>query len=82
MLDCFGTITAFLLPALLGGIGSAITQALGARSLGAYPANLDNGRNNFEAGGYQMAGVGLSIALGLGGGLVLGFFNMFFNAKR
>ena len=60
------------IPSIATGILSAIIQTSGASSINSYKSNVNSSITNFQAGGIQMAGLGISIGLGIGGGILLG----------
>ena len=81
VLDSIGILTAYLIPGLLAGIISAIVRAVGSQKNGSYQANINKNIDNYQEGLYQLAGVGLTLALGVGTSLILAFFYIFFNYR-
>jgi hypothetical protein len=64
-------LTRFLIPGIFSGILSAILVAINQGSNGPYKSPF--WRDPSSQGGMQMAGVGLSIATGIVGGLFVAF---------
>lgn len=65
-------IDRFVIPGIMSGSLAAILHAIAQGNNGTYTMNRFEGRSNIGQGGYQMAGVGLSIAIGIFAGILLG----------
>lgn len=80
VVDSLGSIFIFLVPSFAGAIYSAIlftTSAHGPLNDGQY-VQVDTGRSRWAHGGYQMAGLGITIAISALSGLLIGIFMKLF----
>lgn len=62
----------FILPGIFCGILSAILYAINQGSHGNYTLMFAPNYSNIGQGGMQLAGIGLSIAIGIFGGIIVG----------
>lgn len=72
----------FLLPGAFSGILSAILAAIGQGDDGSYVYVRRFDYTPSIQAGYQMAGVGLAIAFGIGAGLVIGILYKIINRNE
>ena len=81
VIDSLGSIFLFLIPSALGGAYSAIlfaTSEYGPLNDQNY-RQADGGSSRWRHGGMQMAGLGITIGIGLVFGAIIGLFMKFFN---
>ena len=82
VVDSLGAIFIFLIPSFAGGIYSAILYATTAYG----PNNdltfvqADGARSRWAHGGYQMAGVGITVVIAAIAGAIIGGLMKIFNA--
>lgn len=69
----------FIFPGIFCGILSAILYAINQGNDGGYVLNRPSDRSNIGQGGMQLAGIGLSIAIGIVGGLLVGLMYKLLN---
>lgn len=62
----------YIIPSFLSGIISAILQAIGKASTSNYVHHIGANRSLTGQAGMQLAGLGLAIAIGILGGVVVG----------
>lgn len=72
----------YLVPGLFSGVLSAILAAIGQGDDGSYIYNRSFDLTPQGQGGHQMAGVGLSIAFGVGAGLIIGLLYKLINRNE
>lgn len=65
-------ISRYIVPGFFSGVLSAILAAVNKGNDGQYLYIYGDNRTNIGQGGIQIAGVGIAIAIGIFGGLVLG----------
>eukprot|EP00919_Chromeraceae_sp_WS-2016_P052451 GHVR01124515.1.p1 GENE.GHVR01124515.1~~GHVR01124515.1.p1 ORF type:complete len:118 (+),score=7.26 GHVR01124515.1:2983-3336(+) len=78
VIDSQGALFTFLIPSFIGGIYSAILQAIGASDPGVGPY-IEQGRSSFVQGGMQIAGIFITIGIAVISGLILGLIFKCFN---
>lgn len=73
----------FILPGMFSGILSGILYAIQLGSqLPNYTLTIPGERTNIQQGGYQIAGMALSIAIGIFAGIVSGIVYKFINKNK
>jgi hypothetical protein len=85
VIDSLGSLMVFFIPALIGGIYSAIlftTSSYGPNNTDVGSQAYNNNRSRFGQGGYQLIGVALSIGIGLAAGLLIGLISKIFVGVR
>jgi ammonia channel protein AmtB len=81
VIDSLGSSIVFFIPSLLGAIYSAIlfaTSPYGPDNIDA-TAQMLAGRSRWEQGGYQLAGLGITIGIAFVSGLLIGCFSKIIN---
>lgn len=79
--DSNGVVSSYLIPGLIAGILSAIFQANGAQYNDKYLANTPSNRDRLTQGGIQLAGVAITLVLGVFSGVVSGFLGKCVNKR-
>ncbi len=75
-------IDRFVIPGLFCGFLSAILYAIAQGDNGGFILNRFPGRSNIGQGGMQLAGIGLSIAIGIFAGLLIGLLYKLINRNE
>lgn len=75
-------VDRFVFPGIFCGLLSAILYAINQGNDGGYVLNRPSDRSNIGQGGMQLAGIGLSIAIGIVGGLLVGLMYKILNRNR
>lgn len=75
-------IDRFIIPGLFCGFLSAILMAISQGNDGSYIQQRFAGRSNIGQGGMQLAGIGLSIAIGIVAGILIGLLYKIINRNK
>lgn len=67
-------VKSFFIPGIIAGFISSITAAIGHSSFDGSAQNMPTNRSINQQGGYQLAGLALSIGIGALAGIVVGLF--------